>query len=200
MAFAELWLPVFGAGILIAWAIAAWYAGNKIHAIWLTFGGVVCLLLLATLQWQHADEKAETPTRADEPKPTNDINRPWLGIDVEIAGPLLFENGIGIPLKITMTNSAVTPAIGALPHPMIFTNEKQPFFADEIIKRRSAVFGTGGGLGHSVFLNKPVIEINTPSNIPDEFKGQNSIAPFILVAVKYRAPNSDKIYLTANLY
>jgi hypothetical protein len=57
MAFAELWLPILGAGICIAWAIGAWYGGNKYLSTWLIFGGVVCLLLLGTLQWQHAIDK-----------------------------------------------------------------------------------------------------------------------------------------------
>jgi hypothetical protein len=56
MAFAELWLPILGAGICIAWAIGAWYGGSKNLSIWLTFGGAVCLLLLGTLQWQHSIE------------------------------------------------------------------------------------------------------------------------------------------------
>ncbi len=57
MVFAELWLPIFGAGICIAWAIGAWYGGNKNLSIWLVFCGAVCLLLLGTLQWQNAIEK-----------------------------------------------------------------------------------------------------------------------------------------------
>jgi hypothetical protein len=54
MAFAELWLPIIGAGIYIAWAIGAWYGGDKKLAIWLIFFGVVSLLFLGALQWQHA--------------------------------------------------------------------------------------------------------------------------------------------------
>jgi hypothetical protein len=61
VAFAELWLPIFGAGICIAWAIGAWYGDNKILAIWLIFAGAICLLLLGTLQWQHAIEASEKP-------------------------------------------------------------------------------------------------------------------------------------------
>ncbi len=59
MAFAELWLPILGAGICIAWAIGAWYGGSKILSVWLAFGGAVCLLLLGALQWQHSIEKGD---------------------------------------------------------------------------------------------------------------------------------------------
>lgn len=59
MAFAELWLPLIGAGVCIAWASGAWYGNSKILAIWLLFAGVVCLLLLATMQWQNVIEKNE---------------------------------------------------------------------------------------------------------------------------------------------
>jgi hypothetical protein len=68
MVFAELWLPIIGAGIFIAWAIGAWYGESKVLAIWLIFAGVVCLLLLGTLQWQHALEKSGT--NSDEISPT----------------------------------------------------------------------------------------------------------------------------------
>jgi hypothetical protein len=63
MAFAELWLPIVGAGICIAWAIGAWYGGNKYLSIWLVFAGVVSLFFLATLQWQHHIEKTETANK-----------------------------------------------------------------------------------------------------------------------------------------
>jgi hypothetical protein len=65
MAFAELWLPILGAGICIAWAIGAWYGGNKPLAIWLVFVGLVCLLLLLALQAQRAVEKSDAP-KSDE--------------------------------------------------------------------------------------------------------------------------------------
>src|SRR4051795_1398683 len=29
MAFAELWLPILGAGIFICWAVGAWYGGTR---------------------------------------------------------------------------------------------------------------------------------------------------------------------------
>jgi hypothetical protein len=67
-------------------------------------------------------------------------------------------------------------------------------------KRRTMQFGTGGGLGQSVFQNRPVTEINTPSNTLAEIGAQETIAPFVLVAVKYRSPGSDKTYLTASLF
>jgi hypothetical protein len=54
VALAEIWLPIIGAGIFVAWAIGAWYGGDKILATWLILFGAVCLLVLGTLQWQRA--------------------------------------------------------------------------------------------------------------------------------------------------
>lgn len=49
----NLWLPMIGGGILFAIAIGAWFAEQKIHAIWFGFSGLVCLLLLFALQLQE---------------------------------------------------------------------------------------------------------------------------------------------------
>jgi hypothetical protein len=81
MAFAELWLPIFGAGIFIAWAIGAWYGGgSKILATWLIFCGVVCLLLLATIQWQHHIRASEDKPKERDIADAAKLERPWLYI------------------------------------------------------------------------------------------------------------------------
>jgi hypothetical protein len=64
---AKFWLPIIGAGIFITWGITAWYSGGKVHAIWLLFGGAVCLLLLGAIQWQ---EDVSKPNEAEARKPT----------------------------------------------------------------------------------------------------------------------------------
>jgi hypothetical protein len=68
VAIAEIWLPVIGAGIFIAWAIGAWYGGDKRLAIWLIFSGSVCMLLLGTLQWQRAIAEVSNPDDAEVKK------------------------------------------------------------------------------------------------------------------------------------
>jgi hypothetical protein len=91
MAFAELWLPIFGAGICIAWAISAWYGGNKTLSIWLAFVGVVCLLLLGTLQWQHYIEK-------DDGQPANFEER-RANIQFLSFNTMAIQNNAGGPLN-----------------------------------------------------------------------------------------------------
>jgi hypothetical protein len=193
MEMAIFWLPILGGILLGSIAVSAWYASDKIIALWCAFAGLVCFLLVGTIQ-VHQALAEKVPTLPVE------TARPWVGIDVELAGPLNLENGIGIPLKITMTNTANTPAVSALPHPMIFTRENQPFQAEEIIKRRASTFQTGGGLGYTIVQNKPVSEISIPSNTASEIGNQKMLSPFVLVAVKYRSPSSQKTYLSANLY
>ncbi len=104
MAFAELWLPIFGASICIAWAVGAWYGGSKHLAIWLIFGGVVCLALLATLQAQHAVERSETPNS----------NRPWIGIDRIDLLPLAV--GSSLRAEVYFFNTGNRPALNVRAH------------------------------------------------------------------------------------
>ncbi len=51
---AKLWLPLIGGGILIAWAIGAYYGGDKVFGVRLAFAGTVCLLFLGELQWEES--------------------------------------------------------------------------------------------------------------------------------------------------
>jgi hypothetical protein len=107
MALAELWLPLIGAGICISWAIGAWGWENKILATWLTFGGVVCLLLLGTLQWQQIIRNSEAP--ASEPNETTKLQ---LRAYVYVLGASLFNFGTEKPITVVVLikNSGQTPA------------------------------------------------------------------------------------------
>jgi hypothetical protein len=98
-ALAEIWLPVIGAGIFIAWAIGAWYGGNKTTAVWLVFGGAVCLLLLGTIQWQHAIHAAET--RKEDP------SRAYVFPD---ATQVIHPVGGPAAMSVTIKNSGQSPA------------------------------------------------------------------------------------------
>ncbi len=49
----NIWLPIIGGILLGAIAVGAWYAGDKLIAIWCGFFGVVCFLLLAALQFHE---------------------------------------------------------------------------------------------------------------------------------------------------
>src|ERR1700722_6679199 len=88
MAFAELWLPIIGAGICIAWAIGAWYGGDKQLAIWLIFVGVVCLLFLGTLQWQHA-----IAGHPEDGREQNELRRANVAFRSVVGEPYLLSNG-----------------------------------------------------------------------------------------------------------
>jgi hypothetical protein len=112
---AEIWLPAIGAGIFIAWAIGAWYGGNKALSIWLAFGGAVCLLLLGALQWRQAirDAPRDAPAKSDKP------DRPWISVDVSLVGPLAYDDkgwDAGkrwhIPVQYELKNTGSNPAVG----------------------------------------------------------------------------------------
>jgi len=112
MELLNVWLPVIGAGVLIAIAVAAWFAERRIAGIWFGFAGVVCLLLLLALQLQeHERSREELGRKIDSP------DRPWVSLEVAIAGPLAYD-ALGwdagvrwhIPIKFKVTNTGNTPA------------------------------------------------------------------------------------------
>ncbi|MFZ0372192.1 MAG: hypothetical protein WAL39_02665 [Xanthobacteraceae bacterium] len=52
--FIVFWLPIIGGVLLGGFAGTAWYGGNKILGLWLGFAGIVCFLLVGTIQIQQA--------------------------------------------------------------------------------------------------------------------------------------------------
>lgn len=127
--------------------------------------------------------------------------RPWISLNVELAGSLAFDGvGASIPLKIITENSGPTPAVGVLAHPVVFCQEKQPFKAIDVIKRRSADFNSVGRLGHTLSKGEQFTETKTSSMGLEEYEGMSVISPFILVTVKYRLTFGDETRMTAKLY
>jgi hypothetical protein len=72
MTFAIFWFPIIGGILLGGFAGSAWYGGNKILALWLSFFGVVSFLLVVVIQLQQfiSDEESNTP----------DADRPYISI------------------------------------------------------------------------------------------------------------------------
>jgi hypothetical protein len=58
---ATFWLPIVGGILLGGIAGNAWYGGNRVLALWLGFAGVVCFLLVATLQIQRSLSSVKGP-------------------------------------------------------------------------------------------------------------------------------------------
>jgi hypothetical protein len=127
--------------------------------------------------------------------------RPWVTFTVELAGTLAFDGaGASIPLKIGTENIGPTPAVAVLAHPVIFCQEKQPFKAVDVIKRRSGDFNTAGRLGHTLSKGEQFSEVKTAGMGLEEYEGMSVISPFILVTVKYRLTFSDETRMAAKLY
>ncbi len=127
--------------------------------------------------------------------------RPWVTFSAELAGTLAFDgSGASISVKIVTENIGPTPAIAVLAHPVIFCQEKQPFKAVDVIKRRSAEFNTAGRLGHTLSKGEKFTEAKTAGMGLEEYEGLSVISPFILVTVKYRLTFSDETRMAAKLY
>jgi len=58
------WLPLIGSILLGGLAGNAWYGGDKSLSVWFAFAGVVCLLLLLTLQIQKAISQSSTESKS----------------------------------------------------------------------------------------------------------------------------------------
>jgi hypothetical protein len=127
--------------------------------------------------------------------------RPWVTFNVELAGTLAFDgSGASISLKIVTENIGPTPAIAILAHPVIFCQEKQPFKALDVIKRRSADFNPVGRLGHTLSKGEQFSEVKTAGMGLEEYEGLSVISPYILVTVKYRLTFGDEARMTAKLF
>jgi hypothetical protein len=63
MDIAIFWLPIVGGILLGGLAGNAWYGGNKIVALWLTFFGLICFALVAVLQIQQAILQSKTSSQ-----------------------------------------------------------------------------------------------------------------------------------------
>jgi hypothetical protein len=157
MAFAELWLPIIGAGIFIAWAIGAWYGGNKYLATWLAFAGIVCLVLLGTLQWQHAIEKT---TISEIPSSVALDQRPWIELLDFIAGPLTYDaEGARLGVVVNVQNTGKTPALKVNFHGFIYLlgGKDRPSVIDEQKKFCTEVRNKPRAGGETLFKERSVM-------------------------------------------
>jgi hypothetical protein len=66
--YAIFWLPIIGGILLGGISFNAWYSGSKLVALWTGFAGVICFLLLATVQWHQTILKSQ----AIPPSPSED--------------------------------------------------------------------------------------------------------------------------------
>ena len=111
--YAIFYLPIIGTGVFLSFAGNAYYSGHKSHALWLSFGAVVCFLLLATIQIQKAIWDGEQGT---DLSPTE---RPWVEIrNVVAASPLSYDDkgwsaGVRwhVIIQYELRNTGKTPAI-----------------------------------------------------------------------------------------
>lgn len=109
------WLSVAGCLLLGSFAVSAWYGGNRTAALWLAFGGIVCLELLGTLQIQHII------LGSNEPKISEAValeQRPWVSLEVGLADGLSYDDkgwDAGTRWRTTiryrLTNTGKTPAV-----------------------------------------------------------------------------------------
>jgi len=69
-------LPIIGTFLLGSVAVAEWYGGNKIRAIWFGLAGVFCILVVVAILWTQAI-LADGATGAEAKL----VNRPTIGVD-----------------------------------------------------------------------------------------------------------------------
>ena len=110
MEFLLFWLPIISSILLGGIAAAAWYGGDKILGLWLTFAGLVCLLLTATIQIQQNIRSTDSTKRAADvqDKATVIAQRAFVSVsDADISD---LSGGIAPTVSVTIKNTGVTPA------------------------------------------------------------------------------------------
>ena len=103
----NLWLPLIGVGIFGAIAVGAWFADKKILGVWFGFAGVVCLVLLITLQVDHGIREANKSEALSPEAAALRIllaaqaksQRAWLSIRPQLAKSIKFGEPISIELS-----------------------------------------------------------------------------------------------------
>ena len=104
------WLPIFSSILLGGFATAAWYGGNKTLGLWLTFAGLVCLLLTATIQiQQYLQTTNSIPKTTDVPDKASVIAQRAY-VSVSDAGISDFIGANAPTVTVTIKNTGVTPA------------------------------------------------------------------------------------------
>jgi hypothetical protein len=140
MDIANFWLPLVGVGIFFACAASAWYSDRKVTGLWFGFVAVVILLLLATLQIQHAIQEAApeqqlTPEAAELrviAKAQTNSQRAWLSVSPYLRGDI--KEGSPIEIDLVTENVGKEPATGVSTHSivMMFDTPEQVNYAPEI--------------------------------------------------------------------
>lgn len=134
----ELWIPIIGGGLFFAWAIGAWYGGNKTLSIWLAFTAIVCFLLLGTLQLQNyikGEPIAESPEIIAQRilvTAQAKSQRAWLTVLPRLTHQI--RKGSPISIELVTENVGKEPAIGVNHHSvsMMFDMPEQLDYAPEI--------------------------------------------------------------------
>lgn len=128
METAVVWLLVLGPLLISIGAAIYWGSGSRAVGLWAGFvPGAVLFVIAAGIQWQINLGKAETPeTPIKQP---DSPDRPWVSIEIEIAGPLAhdavgWDAGVRwhVPFRFKLTNTGNSPAIG-----VDFYGEIRPF-------------------------------------------------------------------------
>jgi hypothetical protein len=103
MDFANFWLPIVGSILLGGFAVGAIFSNHKVAGLWFGFFGVVCLLLLATLQIQAWLEEPKKEIGETEQARL----RAYISLNAQLG---FFGTEQPIAVQVTITNSGQTPA------------------------------------------------------------------------------------------
>jgi hypothetical protein len=118
METAVVWLLVVGPLLIGLGAAIWWGSGNNTVGLWGGFvPGTIALVFAAAFQTQAVISKSDTHEVVSINSDNRD--RPWISLEVGMAGPLTFAN-VGrvvgstwnIPLRIDLKNTGNTPAFG----------------------------------------------------------------------------------------
>lgn len=133
--FFLFWLPIVGTILLGSIAVAEWYSGVRVRAIWFGFGGTVCFLLVVALQWQKVLQDDGKPQGAHAYVFVDASEVRYLGTDRAVEGWVSLRNGGQAPARELRRIAT----IGAASYPF---ND----FNDVPVGEDRAVLGPGGAV------------------------------------------------------
>src|ERR1700739_3443660 len=129
------------------------------HKTWILYFPLAGIVL-AVLYFGHLGIRSITTENKEQPR-VAPSDRPWLAVDIQVTGPLSFDNnGASLPLRYIITNGGHSPANNVAVKADVLFPKFGADFVREPIKRQKEICGQRMGIpfgGTTVFPGRPVV-------------------------------------------
>jgi hypothetical protein len=198
------WLPIIGSLLLGSIAVGAWFADQKLIAIWFGFAGSVCFLLIFTIQIQQRIIISPGPLK----------DRAQISIDtIGVSGINWVENGGLFAVQFKLTNTGKENATHVFFEaktwmPTKIGEDATPqsamrAYVDDIERRRRGVMPAGKiyYVGQSYQEGMAMlIDRNDAESAMKALPGMNDVLPRVIACVSYSIDGTSNYRHSCNSF